>query len=232
VGDLSLNILLGAIVGARLYYILTNRAYFAQHPLDMFKIWEGGLTFFGGFILAVILCVLMIRRHRLPVWKTLDVFAPSLAVGVFFGRLGCFSAGCCYGRPCDLPWAATFTHPLTLARSGVPLHPTQLYSALGAALTFVLLYSLRKRKTFDGQLALLWVLCYSCERLITEQFRGDVRGGMLTDTIELSFVIAAVLIVASLVLYPVLRKKNRLTPAPADRHQPDMQKNPPRRQHR
>jgi len=220
VGDLAFYILLGGIVGARLYYILTNGAYFRQHPLDMFKIWEGGLTFFGGFILAVILCVWMIRKHRLPVWKTLDVFAPSLAVGVFFGRLGCFSAGCCYGRECALPWAVTFTHPLTLARSGVALHPTQLYSALGAALTFALLYGLRRHKTFDGQLTLLWVACYSCERLITEQFRGDIRGGMLTENIELSFVIAAALIVISLILFPVLRKRNRLAPVSAEHAKP------------
>lgn len=221
IGDLAFYILLGAIIGARLYFILTNLDYFTQHPLDMFKIWEGGLTFFGGFIAAVILCVWMIRKHCLPVWKTLDVFAPSLAIGVFFGRLGCFAAGCCYGKECDLPWAVTFTHPMTLARAGVHLHPTQLYSALGAIITFILLYSLRKHKTFEGQLALLWVLCYSCERLITEQFRGDIRGGMLTENIELSFVIAAVLIVVSLVLFPILRRKNRITPIIAKPAKPD-----------
>ena len=225
IGDLAFYILLGSIIGARLYFILTNLGYFTQHPLDMFKIWEGGLTFFGGFIVAVILCVWMIRKHRLPVWKTLDVFAPSLAVGVFFGRLGCFAAGCCYGKECDLPWAVTFTHPLTLARTGVHLHPTQLYSALGAIITFILLYSFRKHKTFEGQLSLLWVLCYSCERLITEQFRGDIRGGMLTENIELSFVIAAVLIVVSLVLFPILRRKNRITPILAKPAKPD-QKSP------
>jgi phosphatidylglycerol:prolipoprotein diacylglycerol transferase len=215
VGDLAFYILLGAIIGARIYFILTNLDYFTQHPLDMFKIWEGGLTFFGGFIMAVILCIWMIRKHRLPVWKTLDVFAPSLALGVFFGRLGCFAAGCCYGRECDLPWAVTFTHPHTLARTGVPLHPTQLYSALGALLTFILLYSLRRHKTFDGQLALLWVLCYGFVRLINEQFRGDIRGGMLTENIEISFIIAAVLIIVSLILFPILRKKNRISPVPS-----------------
>jgi len=214
IGDLAFYILLGAIIGARLYFILTNLNYFTQNPLDMFKIWEGGLTFFGGFIVAVILCVWMIRKHRLPVWKTLDVFAPSLALGVFFGRLGCLAAGCCYGRQCDLPWAVTFTHPQTLARAGVALHPTQIYSALGALITFALLYSLRRHKTFDGQLALLWILCYSSARVITEQFRGDIRGGMLTENIALSFVIAAGLIIVSLVLFPILRKKNRLTPEP------------------
>jgi phosphatidylglycerol---prolipoprotein diacylglyceryl transferase len=221
IGDLAFYILLGAIVGSRLYYILTNLDYFKQHPLDMFKIWEGGLTFFGGFMLAVILCVWMIRKHHLPVWKTLDVFAPSLAVGVFFGRLGCFSAGCCYGKACDLPWAVTFTHPLTLARSGIALHPTQLYSALGAAITFILLYSLRKRKTFYGQLTLLWALCYSCERMITEQFRGDIRGGMLADGIEISFIIAVIIIIASLILYPVLKKRNSIAPAPTKKISPD-----------
>jgi phosphatidylglycerol:prolipoprotein diacylglycerol transferase len=214
IGDLAFYILLGAIIGARLYFILTNLDYFTRHPLDMLKIWQGGLTFFGGFIAAVILCVWMIRRHRLPVWKTLDVFAPSLALGVFFGRLGCLAAGCCYGRQCALPWAVTFTHPETLARTGVPLHPTQIYSALAALITFVILYVLRRHKSFDGQLALLWILCYSCARVVIEQFRGDVRGGMLTDNIELSFVIAAGLIIISLVLFPILKKKNRLTPEP------------------
>ena len=170
--------------------------------------------------MAVILCVWMIRRHRLPLWKTLDVFAPSLALGIFFGRLGCFAAGCCYGKQCSLPWAVTFTHPETLARSGVALHPTQLYSALGALITFILLYSLRKHKKFDGQLALLWVLCYSCIRLINELFRGDIRGGMLTENIALSFVIAALLIIASLVLFPILRKKNTIATADTDRKQP------------
>ena len=221
IGDLAFYILLGAIIGARLYFILTNLDYFTQHPLDMFKIWEGGLTFFGGFIAAVILCVWMIRKNCLPLWKTLDVFAPSLALGVFFGRLGCFAAGCCYGKECGLPWAVIFTHPLTLARTGVHLHLTQLYSALGAIITFILLYSFRKHKTFEGQLSLLWVMCYSCERLITEQFRGDIRGGMLTENIELSFVIAAVLIVVSLVLFPILRKKNRISPIIAKPAKPD-----------
>jgi phosphatidylglycerol:prolipoprotein diacylglycerol transferase len=221
IGDLAFYILLGSIIGARLYFILTNLGYFTQHPLDMFKIWEGGLTFFGGFIAAVMLCVWMIRKHRLPLWKTLDVFAPSLALGVFFGRLGCFAAGCCYGKESGMPWAVTFTHPLTLAKAGVHLHPTQLYSALGAIITFTLLYGFRRRKTFEGQLALLWVMCYSCERLITEQFRGDIRGGMLTENIELSFVIAAVLIVVSLVLFPILRKKNRISPIIAKPAKPD-----------
>jgi len=221
IGDLAFYILLGAIIGARLYFILTNLDYFTQHPLDMFKIWEGGLTFFGGFIAAVMLCLWMIRKHRLPIWKTLDVFAPSLALGVFFGRLGCFAAGCCYGKECDLPWAVTFTHPLTLARAGVHLHPTQLYSALGALLTFILLYNLRKHKKFDGQLALLWILCYSFVRLINEQFRGDIRGGMLTENIALSFVIAAVLSVISLVLFPILRRKNSNSPVVAKPAKPD-----------
>lgn len=205
--DLSFYIIVGAIVGSRLFYVFTHLSYYRYNLLDAFKVWQGGLTFFGGLILALALCLWILRRRGLGVWKMLDLFAPSLAIGVLFGRLGCFSAGCCYGRECSLPWAVTFTHPESLARVHVPLHPVQLYAALGALITFAILYLMRTRTRFDGQLALLWIFCYSCSRSIEELFRGDVRGDLIMGRFPASQIIAWTLIVLAAALYPVLRRR-------------------------
>lgn len=207
--DIAFYIIIGAIVGSRIFYVLINFSHYLQHPLAVFKIWQGGLVFFGGFILAVVLALWIIRKNRLPVWRTLDIFAPSLAVGVFFGRLGCFSAGCCYGKPCDLPWAVTFTNPHSLAQLHTPLHPTQLYASCGALITFCILYLTRKKKFFDGQLTLMWVILYSGFRLIEETYRGDFRGDLVFGMYTVSQVISVVLIAAAVICFPVLKKRGR-----------------------
>ncbi|MCX8042658.1 MAG: prolipoprotein diacylglyceryl transferase [Desulfobacterota bacterium] len=205
--DMAFYMILGAIIGSRLFYVFTHLSAYRDNPLDMLKIWEGGLTFFGGFILAAVACVWMAKKHGCRLWQTFDLFAPSLAVGVFFGRIGCFFAGCCYGRECTLPWAVTFTNPHSLAPLHVPLHPTQLYAAAGAALTFLVLLILKKRKSFEGQLALAWMFCYCVFRLIEELFRGDMRGDLLFNRYPASQVFAVVMLVTVIAGYPVLRRR-------------------------
>ncbi|MEI6125642.1 MAG: prolipoprotein diacylglyceryl transferase [Pseudomonadota bacterium] len=206
--DISFYMILGAIVGSRLFYVLTHMHAYRNNPLDAFKIWEGGLTFFGGFILAVIACAWMVKKHGLKIWATLDLFAPALSIGVFFGRLGCFFAGCCYGKACSLPWAVTFTNPDSLAKLNVPLHPVQLYCSAGAAVTFLILLASKNKKSFDGQLTLIWIACYSGFRLIEEMFRGDVRGDLIFNRYPASQVMALILLIAAAVLFPILKKKN------------------------
>lgn len=134
--DLSFYIIIAAIIGSRLFYVITTPASFIENPVDIFKIWNGGLVFYGGFILALVTAAWYVRKQHLNVWQIADVFAPSIALGQFFGRLGCFSAGCCYGKVCDLPWAVTFHDPNSLAPTNIPLHPTQLYHALGNVMIF------------------------------------------------------------------------------------------------
>jgi phosphatidylglycerol:prolipoprotein diacylglycerol transferase len=206
--DLAFYIILGAIIGSRLFFVITHPEYFRESPLDAFKIWEGGLTFYGGFIMALAVAVFMIKKHRLPACRTLDLFAPSLAVGILFGRLGCFFAGCCYGRPCSLPWAVTFTNPHSLAELNVPLHPVQLYAAAGSAITLAILLVLKKRKTFHGELALLWIMLYSGFRLFEELFRGGPRGDLIFNTYPASQVMALALLIAAAAMFPVLKKRN------------------------
>ena len=117
----------------------------------------------------------------MPFWTTCDVFAPGIALGHVTGRLGCFAAGCCYGKPTNVPWAIIFTNPLAAANVGtplgIPLHPTQLYEA-GAELLIliVLLATERRGRPFPGRTFWLYMLLYAVSRYIIEFFRGDPRG--------------------------------------------------------
>ena len=190
--DLGFYIILAAIVGSRVFYVLTNLESYRHNPLDIF----------------LVVGIVYIKKFNLPVGKTLDLFAPSLAIGEFFGRIGCFFAGCCYGTECNLPWAVTFNNPQSLARIGVPLHPTQLYSSAAALITFLILVFWSKRKSFDGQIALLWILVYSAFRGIIEFFRGDPRGYLIMNTFAVSQVISAVLIIVSLIMLVTLKRKH------------------------
>lgn len=115
--------------------------------------------------------------------------APSIAVGHFFGRMGCFFAGCCYGRVCDFPWSVKFTHPDSLAPIGIPLHPTQLYSSLNNLMIFIVLWYFRRRKKYDGQLFLIYVSLYGITRSFLEVFRGDDRGDFLFEILSVSQVL-------------------------------------------
>jgi phosphatidylglycerol:prolipoprotein diacylglycerol transferase len=135
--DLAFYLLLAGIIGSRLFYVIENFASYRLSPLDILKFWKGGLTFYGGLIPALMAGIWYVKKHNLRVLKILDIIAPSAAIGHAVGRLGCFSAGCCYGRVCDLPWAVVFTDPKSLAPLGVSLHPTQIYSSLNAFFIFL-----------------------------------------------------------------------------------------------
>jgi phosphatidylglycerol:prolipoprotein diacylglycerol transferase len=184
--DLCFLILVAAILGARLVYVITEPAYFLAHPLDIVKLWNGGLVFYGGFIAAVLTAIYYLKRHGMPLWKTADMLAPGLAAGHALGRIGCFCAGCCYGRICTMPWAVTFTRADSLAPTGVPLHPTQLYSALNNLMIFALLWFWRKRKKHDGQLFWIYVFVYGITRSIIELYRGDDRGWTVLGIFSIS----------------------------------------------
>jgi len=186
---------------------LQNPSDYLNNPLEIFKIWRGGLVFYGGFFLSLIVCIFYLRRHRLPLAKTCDLFAPSLAAGEFLGRIGCFFAGCCYGKETGLPWSVTFTNPQSLAPIGIPLHPTQLYTSLFALLTFLILLYLRRHRHFEGEVAWSYILLYSISRIIVEYFRGDPRGFIFDETISVTQGIALFLGSFSAVMLIYLRKK-------------------------
>ena len=193
--DLCFYVLVAAIVGSRLFYILTNPKIFLSDPLEILRIWNGGLVFYGGFIAALVTAVIYLKSKKISIAITADIMAPSLAIGHFIGRLGCFFAGCCYGKACDLPWAVTFTNPDSLAPIGVPLHPTQLYSALTNLFIFIFLWFFRRRKKFEGQLFWIYVLLYGVARSILEVFRGDFRGESVFEILSVSQTIGCIMAV-------------------------------------
>ncbi len=184
--DIFFVILLSALFGARFLYVLINFDSFKNNLSDIFKIWEGGLVFFGGFIAVIVVMAVYLKVKKFNFWKITDIISPGVALGHAVGRIGCFFAGCCYGKECDLPIAIKFTDPQTLAPIGVYLHPTQIYSVFSNLILFFILLWIQKRKKFDGMVFLSHIMLYSLFRSIIEFFRGDFRGDFFFDFISLS----------------------------------------------
>ncbi|MBT4027260.1 prolipoprotein diacylglyceryl transferase [Desulfobacula sp.] len=186
VTDIFFVILVSALFGARLLYVLINFNNYKDNWLDIFKIWNGGLVFFGGFLGAVIASFIYMKMQNFNTWKTADLLSPGVALGHALGRLGCFFAGCCYGKICDLPFAIKFTNPESLAPLDVYLHPTQIYSVLSNFILFFILMGIQKKKKFNGMVFLTYIMLYSLFRFIIEFFRGDFRGNFIFDSISMS----------------------------------------------
>lgn len=205
--DMAFFMILWAIVGSRLLYVLINVSYYRAHPLDAFKIWQGGLVFSGGLIAVAGAMTWYLRRHRLSFWATGDLWAPALALGQALGRIGCFMAGCCYGQPTDLPWGVVFSHPHTLAPQNIPLHPTQAYSALGGFAIFFILLFLYSRRKFQGQVFLWYLILHSTARLFVERFRGDERGLLPGTDMTLTQLLATVILILAVVALFLLKSR-------------------------
>jgi phosphatidylglycerol:prolipoprotein diacylglycerol transferase len=199
--DLAFYVIAAAIIGSRPLYVAINWDLFRGQPLDIFKIWRGGLAFYGGLLAAIPTVLLYLRRHGLRPWVMADSLAPALALGQSFGRLGCFFAGCCYGKLAG-PWpSVVFRNPESLAPQGIPLHPTQLYdSALMLAIFAVLMVS-RRWRSFEGQTFWSYLLLFTPERILLEELRADTHKTLLGGTFSLTQLISATLfVVAALML--------------------------------
>ncbi|MBS1959222.1 MAG: prolipoprotein diacylglyceryl transferase [Bdellovibrionales bacterium] len=203
VADLAFWLLMWGFVGARMLYIITRWSEFMASPMDMFKVWEGGLVFFGGLISATAFAVYFFKKHDLPAWKMSDILAPGVVVAHAFGRVGCFAAGCCYGRPTDEPWGMKFNSELVDASlRGIPLHPVQLYESVSLFILFAGLIYLFKHKKFDGQVSITYFMIYPIIRSIVEMFRGDViRGFVIQDVLSTSQFISIFVFLGTLYLF-------------------------------
>ncbi len=207
--DLFFYTAVSAFLGSRLLFVLINFDTFRHHPIQIFKIWEGGLVFYGGLIPAAMVAFGYMRWRRLPVWKLADLISPLIALGLSFGRIGCFLAGCCYGRETLLPWGIVFKNPESLARLNVPLHPTQLYDAVNGVVLFFFLSWMERKKTFDGQIFWLLIFLYSITRFFVEIFRGDPRGFLFENLLSTSQGIGILLAIVSLFMLFFMNKAYR-----------------------
>jgi phosphatidylglycerol:prolipoprotein diacylglycerol transferase len=206
--DLGLSLMVGSILGARTLYVITFwNQEFADDFSKVFKIWEGGLVYYGGLIGASLAVIIYNRVKKLPLWKMADVLTPSVALGYAFGRIGCLMNGCCYGRACSLPWAITFPQSTKGgAPPGVPVHPTQIYESLLSLCLYGFLAWLYRRKKFDGQIFATYLVCYAFLRSFVELFRGDYPNyqrflGVVTPAQMVSIGI----LLAGTILFVVLR---------------------------
>ncbi len=213
--DLSLWMLLAGLVGSKILMLFTEPEY-RENPLQLLSLdfLRSGGVFYGGLLGAVIAGYFLMKRYKLPWWKTADACAPGIAIGNFFGRQGCFAAGCCWGKPTSLPWGVQFTeqgHEITGVPIDAHLHPTQLYESFAMLLVFAFLFWLHKRKRFDGQVILAYALLYSIVRFAIEFVRDDPRGDILGLTtltgLSTSQMISLVIGITALILL-IARKRN------------------------
>jgi phosphatidylglycerol:prolipoprotein diacylglycerol transferase len=179
--DLGIYIIVAAILGGKLLLLVTDFPAFRANPAELLSLARSGGVFYGGLIVALLVSVWYVWRHKLPVWTTFDVYAPGIALGHAIGRLGCLAAGCCWGHATHVPWAITFSDPFTGdyvgTPLGTPLHPTQLYEvAAETAILFFLLWFERRGRNFPGRTFWTYIVLYGLSRYAIEFFRGDPRG--------------------------------------------------------
>lgn len=210
--DLAFVAVLAALVGSRLLYVLFNLHEYQADPLRILKLWEGGLIFHGGLLLAIPACFYYVRRSNLPAWSTADVFAPAIALGQAIGRLGCFAAGCCYGAPWDPPFCVTFTDPETLAPLNVPLFPSQLFSFASGLVIFAALTAYRPRRRAAGQVFWLYLALASAARIAEDAFRGTEAKSAILPWLSATQAISLGLGVTALLMFAAFgRRAGRLT---------------------
>jgi len=186
--DLFQIILLSSIVGARIFFVAFHWDLYRAAPLHALAIWEGGMTLYGGLLLPIPAVWIMLRRRRISFLDVADCVAPSLALGIAIGRIGCFLRGCCYGLPTDSPLGLRFPEggeaslqgrrillERGVAYADLPaspaLHPTQLYSSFGGLLIFLLVLWIERRVRYRGAMFGAFLLLYGAHRMIMDLFR-------------------------------------------------------------
>jgi phosphatidylglycerol:prolipoprotein diacylglycerol transferase len=186
--DLSMLVMAASVVGARLFHVIyENPEYYAESPLKVLFLWDGGFVYFGGAFFAAASAWIYLYMQKLPnAGNYFDAFAPVLAFAYGAGRIGCFLAGCCYGKACFVPWAVD------------GLHPTQLYATFWEFGVVLLLLGLEKTSPLKrpGNLFLFWVSLHSVGRILMEHFRDDFRGAQILG-LSVSSAICVVLFIVS-----------------------------------
>jgi phosphatidylglycerol:prolipoprotein diacylglycerol transferase len=220
VTDLAVWVLIAGLVGAKVLLVVVEGRFYFKNPREILSILQSGGVFYGGLMGGIAVAWFCARRYALPGWQTADVLAPGVILGQAIGRLGCFAAGCCYGKPAQVPWAVTFRDAYASHAVGTPmdtpLHPTQIYESLAAFLIFLGLLWLAPRKRFHGQVVLAYAVAYSAVRFVIEFFRGDPdRGSVFGGVLSTSQLIAILLVVGAGLILPYLAKTQRVNPAPA-----------------
>ena len=198
IDDIYFYLVLGLLAGARLGYVLFyNLPFYLGHPLEVFVLWHGGMSFHGGALGTFVLGWWAMKRRGLSFLKMADLIIPTAPIGIFFGRMGNFINGELYGKPAHVPWAMVFPEGGPLAR-----HPSQLYEGLLEGLVlFAILWLYRKRKRYDGDVFAVFLVGYAVFRIFCECFREpDVQVGYLLGLFTMGQLLSLVMLITGLVL--------------------------------
>ncbi|MGE5176673.1 MAG: prolipoprotein diacylglyceryl transferase [Hyphomicrobiales bacterium] len=210
---LSLWLLVLAIIGGRAFFVLTHWDDYKTDPLAIVRIWEGGLMIYGGYVLAILGGIWYVRRAGMPVWRVADAAAPSMAIGVGIGRIGCFLNGCCYGLPTHAPWGIHFPPESysSVVFPGEALQPSQLYMVAAGFGVFLLLLALDRKPRFDGWLFWTYVAIDAGLRFVIDFTRyyddASTLGRFGGITFNVNQAVSVGLIVTSLVMLRVLARR-------------------------
>jgi phosphatidylglycerol---prolipoprotein diacylglyceryl transferase len=206
--NLGILVVLCGIVGAKILYVVNDWSFYSSHPAEIFSLntLQAGGVFSGGLLAAFVAAAWYVRKNHMPPLGTCDAFAPGLALGHAIGRMGCFAAGCCYGKPTHHWWGVTFTNPLASSITGTPLgkplEPTQLFECAVELANFVFLMWLLKRRKFDGQILGAFMFIYGVARFFLEFLRDDPgRGSVFGGAMSGTQLIAIGLVVAGGVIW-------------------------------
>src|SRR4030095_14674281 len=210
--DLGIIGTVAGVLGARLFHILwLNPRKYWEHPEEIFYFWQGGFVSYGAVILIGLSFYFYLKLKKLPVWKYFDLMALGFPLVVFFVRVGCLGAGCCYGKPTDFFIHLTFNNPFSDAGQkypGVPLHATQLYGMLNGLFLWFVLYLIDRRKRFDGQIVTSFVILSGLPRVLQEFLRGDVvRGLYFGGHVSTGQIMGGLAVVVGLILYATLSRR-------------------------
>ncbi len=205
--NLGIYAVISALVGAKVLMILNDLGrYHSWHDVFSMEVLQAGGVFSGGFVTALVVSFWYIRKNHLPVLRTCDAFAPGLALGHAIGRIGCFAAGCCYGKPTTLPWGVTFHNQWAALMTGVPLghplHPTQLYESAVELINFFILFWLIRHKKFDGQIIGAYMFIYGFARYFMEFLRDDPeRGSLFNNAMSVTQLLSIFLVIGGGILW-------------------------------
>lgn len=194
------------VIGGKLFVIFENPSFYASQFGELLS--KNGFVFYGSLLTAIPVMLWYFKKNSLPVAGMLDVMAAVTCIVHGFGRIGCFNAGCCYGKPTNSFLAVTFTNPACQSPLNASLHPTQLYEALSIFLILFILLIIDRKKDFDGQVFLTYLILYAIVRSVVELFRGDLeRGFVINDVLSTSQFISFLVVVTAIYFYVKLTRK-------------------------
>ncbi len=210
ISEMVLYVIIASIIGGKVFLFLADLPRYITDPSQIFNDFGSGFVFYGSFLFAVPTLLWFYRKNKIPVLKMLDITAMGGTIVHGLGKIGCFMSGCCHGKVCDAAFGVVFSHPETNAEPmNMPLYPVQLIDSAMILGIGILLYFVKKKKQFDGQLLLLYAILYGIGRFFTEFLRGDEGRGNIGPLSHSQFI---GLIIASIsgYFYVKLLKKSKL----------------------